>query len=166
MSRPTASPLLKALGLVAILGGALYGGQAWLNAGQDAAAPEAPSTPNGPSGGDPATSGPTTTSMPGRQNAKDVAQAYAADRQAANARFKGQRLQIQGVVNGIEPGQGQILLITLGADDGHAGLRAVVDGGAQPLARQAAVGQALSLDCLNQGLLMAEPVLSDCRILP
>lgn len=168
MPRPlTALPILKALGLVVILGGALYGGHAWLNAGQDEAEqPHASSVPNGHSGGDSATSGPATTAMPARQNAKDVAQAYAADRQAANARFKGQRMQIQGVVNGIEPGQGQILLITLGADDGHAGLRTVVDGGAQPLARQAAVGQALSLACLNQGLLMGEPVLSDCRVLP
>ncbi len=166
MSRPTASPLLKALGLVAILGGALYGGQAWLNAGQDGAEPDASSAPNGHPIAAPSTSGPATTSMPGRLNAKDIAQAYASDRQAADARFKGQRMPIHGVVHSIEPGQGQILLITLGADDAHAGLRAVVDGGAQPLARQAVVGQALSVDCLNQGLLMGEPVLSDCRVLP
>ena len=164
MPRPTASPLLKALGLMALLGGALYGGQAWLNAGQDMA--DAPSAPNGDPIAAPSTSGPATTPMPGRLNAKDIAQAYAIDRQAADARFKGQRMPIHGVVHSIEPGQGQILLITLGADDAHAGLRAVVDGGAQPLARQAAVGQALSVDCLNQGLLMGEPVLSDCRVLP
>ena len=167
MSRPsTALPILKVLGLVVILAGVLYGGQAWLNAGQDVASPDAPSAPSGDPIAAPGTSGPDTTSMPGRQNAKDVAQAYANDRQAADARFKGQRMPVHGVVHSIEPGQGQILLITLGADDGHAGLRAVVDGGAQPLARQAAVGQALGLDCLNQGLRMAEPVLSDCHILP
>ncbi|MDI1260073.1 hypothetical protein [Aquabacterium sp.] len=166
MPSPTALPLLKALGLVAILGGVLYGGLAWLNADEDVATPGAASAPSGDSVPNPPPSGPGTKPMPGRQNARDVAQAYASDRLAADARFKGQRLQIQGVVNSIEPGQGQILLINLGADEGQAGLRAVVDGGSQALARQAGVGQVLSLDCLNQGLLLGEPVLSDCRVLP
>ena len=162
MSRPTPLPLIKALGLVVILGGALYAGHAWLDGGPPAAAPEAASTPDLPVA-TPSSLG--STPMPGRLEAKDVAQAYARDRQAADARFKGRRMRIQGRVNSIEPGQGQVLLITLGANDEQAGLRAVVDGGTQALARQAVVGQALSLDCLNQGLLMAEPVLSDCRIL-
>ena len=115
MPRPTALPILKALGLLAILGGALYGGQAWLNSGPEVAAPGASSPPNGDPVAGPTTSGPAFTSTPGRQSAKDVAQAYASDRQAADARFKGQRMQVHGVVNSIEPGQGQVLLITLGA---------------------------------------------------
>lgn len=164
MSRPTALPILKALGLVVILGGALYGGQAWLNSGQEGAAPTAPEGDQSTRAA--STSGPATTPLPGRLEAKDVAQAYATGRHAADARFKGQRMQIQGVIDHIEPGQGQVLLITLGAADGQAGLRAVVDGGAQPLAAQAAAGQPLRLDCLNQGLVMEEPLLSDCRILP
>lgn len=166
MSRPTASPLIKALGLAVVLGGALYGAHAWLNSGVDAATPEAASAPDGSAAVGPTAPTPTSTTPPGRLNAKDVAQAYASDHEAANARFKGQRMQVHGVVNQVEAGQGQVLLLTLGADESHAGLRAVVDGRAQPLARQAVVGQPLSLDCLNQGLLMAEPVLSDCRVLP
>ncbi len=165
MSRLTTLPLVKALGLAVILGGALYGGYAWLNPDEEVAAPAEPSA-RAMSGAAPNTSSTDMTPVPGRIQAQAVAQAYASDRQVADARFKGQRMQLQGVVNGIESGQGQVLLVTLGADEGHAGLRAVIDGGAQPLAAQIAVGQPLSLDCLNQGLLMGEPVLSDCRVLP
>lgn len=168
MSRPTALPLIKALGLILITGALLYGGHAWLNSGQQGAAPaSAPTAPEGEqSATTPSPSGPATTPLPGRLEAKDLAQAYASGRHAADARFKGQRMQIQGVIDHIEPGQGQVLLITLGAADGHGGLRAVVDGGAQPLAAQAVAGQSLHLDCLNQGLVMEEPLLSDCRVLP
>jgi tRNA_anti-like len=167
MSRPTAFPLLKTLGLMAmILGGALYGGHMWLNRGPEVAAPEPTPAPKDESGEGLAASRPANVSMPRQQNAKDLAQAYANDSHTANARFKGQRMQIQGIVADIEPGQGQVLLINFAADDGLAGLRAVVDGATNPLVEQAMVGQPLALDCLNQGLLMAEPVLSDCRVLP
>lgn len=164
MFHPTALPLFKALGLIVTFGGVLYGAHAWLNSGPEIAAPDASSVTdlsnsmilNEHAG----------TLRSGSLNAQAVAQSYASDRQAADARFKGQRMQIQGVVNGVESGQGQVLLITFGADNGDAGLRAVVDGASQPLVGQAVVGQPLALDCLNQGLLLAEPVLSDCRVLP
>ncbi|CAH0347805.1 OB-fold putative lipoprotein [Aquabacterium sp. CECT 9606] len=166
MSPPTASPLIKAFGLAAVLGGMLYVGHAWLSPRPDAATPEASSAPDRSAVAEPTVPTPASTPPPGHLNAKEVAQAYASDREAANARFKGQRMQVHGVVNQIEAGQGQVLLVTLGAGESHGGLRAVIDGGAQPLARQAVVGQSLNLDCLNQGLLMAEPVLSDCRLRP
>ncbi len=106
-------------------------------------------------------------SKPDSLAAQDIAQAYARSPQVADARFKGQRLSLQGVVDQTEGGQGQTLLITLGASQDHAGLRAVVDMGAQVSnTPQPRVGQLVRMDCLNQGLLMGEPVLGDCRLQP
>jgi hypothetical protein len=161
---PPSRALLKTLTLVAAVGGALYLGHAWLNTPDPATEAEPGDMPA------PTTPPPSNASAktPGdRLNAQEVAQAYARSPQEADARFKGQRLRLHGVVEQLEAGQGQILLVTLGSADGQAGLRAVVDMGMQDsqVARPV-LGQSLSLECLNQGLLMGEPVLSDCRLLP
>ncbi|RZL01458.1 MAG: hypothetical protein EOP36_11570 [Rubrivivax sp.] len=166
MSLPSRSPaLLKTLALVSALGGLLYAGHAWVNVPdqQDTSAPR--DTADQALAAPPASHA-NPSSAPGRLSAQEVAQAYARAPQEADARFKGQRLSLQGRVDQTEAGQGQVLLITLGAGEGHAGLRAVVDMGTQAgHAPGPVAGQAVSLDCLNQGLLMGEPVLSDCRLL-
>ena len=125
-------------------------------ASASAALPGAPATPS--------TAAPSATSPP--LKATDVAQAYADSRKGADARYKGQRMQLQGVIHAIEQGQEPILLITMSTQDHHPGMRAVVDADLNPSAKQLQAGQDIRIDCLNQGLVMDEPLLSDCRVLP
>jgi hypothetical protein len=158
---------IKRLALAALLGGLLYVAYGLLG--------PSPTPPaSAPAQDDPAEPGrsiPQTAPMrpaPGSLDAAEFAQAYAKAPQEADARFKGRRIPLHGVVEQTEAGQGQILLITLGGTEGHAGLRTVADMATQQnktLAKPQ-TGQSVNMVCLNQGLLMGEPVLSDCQLLP
>lgn len=163
---PTSRALFKTLTLAAALGVVLYAGHAWLTMADPSASAGPAGAPGRPADS-PLASGTSASARADRLNAREVAHAYARSPQEAEGRFKGQRLRLHGVVDQLEAGQGQILLVTLGAAEHQAGLRAVVDMGAQvDRAVRPVVGQALALECLNQGLLMGEPVLSDCHLLP
>ncbi|MES2089774.1 MAG: hypothetical protein V4532_07340 [Pseudomonadota bacterium] len=154
----------KALGLTAVLVG-IVGAYLWQAPAEVDQAPPA-SVPSSPSAALSASRAITSATTTAPLQAATVAQAYAASRQAANARYKDQRMQIQGRIHSIEPGQAPILLITLGAQDEHPGLRAVIDSDVNPSAGHLQSGQSVVLDCLNQGLVMDEPLLSDCRLRP
>src|SRR5690606_5464192 len=96
----------------------------------------------------------------GELSALEVSRQYQSDRHAANARYQGQRVSLRGQVLQTEEAQGGALLITFHAEDEAQPLRALLQEVAPP-APQA--GDELGLDCLNQGLVMEEPLLVDCR---
>lgn len=165
-SSPPSSKRLKILALLAVSGSLLCAGHVWLNTSPDQ--PDAGISPK-PGSALPGTKPkPKDGALSGEHSlsADAIAQAYARAPQEADARFKGQRLRLQGVVRQTEAGQGQVLLITLGTGE-DPGLRVVVNMAEQSArARAPALGHALELDCLNQGLLMGEPVWGDCRLRP
>lgn len=168
MSHPfLLSPLLKTFGLVAILAGLSYAGHLWLAQTPAENPARAPAPAPTELRSDDAHPGDPAAIASGTLSTHEIRQAYAHAPQDANGRFKGRRVRLQGRVSQIEAGQGQVLLITLDEADERPGLRVVVNMAEQPSrARPPALGHALGLDCLSQGLLMGEPVLGDCRLQP
>lgn len=83
----------------------------------------------------------------------------------SQARHAGKRLMLQGAVAAVEAGANGLVLVSLDAGPDLPPARAVMAARDAGQASGWAQGLPVALDCANQGLLMGEPVLADCRIL-
>jgi hypothetical protein len=96
--------------------------------------------------------------------AHEVAQAVQAHPAAMDARYRQQRLPLTGVVDAAEAGEEGVVMLSLSLPGQNQGLRMVMADGHQAVALALMPGQTVSVDCLDQGLVMGELVLADCRL--
>lgn len=89
---------------------------------------------------------------------------YQADEAAADAKYKGKRLVVEGQVAGVDRGfldGAFVLLSTFGEFEAvHADIRAEYQSEAASLRR----GQLVTLDCEGAGIVMGSPFLMNCSI--
>lgn len=137
----------------------------WLGEGASVAAPQAdtarPSTVD-------QTPAPVVMSPPGERPASAVSPvALMADYRdsggRAHARHAGKRLNLQGAVVSVETGEGALVMVSLDAGPDLPPARAVIAASDAARVREWPAGRVVVLDCVNQGLLMGEPLLADCR---
>jgi hypothetical protein len=125
---------------------------------------EAPVAPS-----EPPPSEPELRARPGEVLAQDLMAEYRATRGTADGRYQGKRLKVLGRVLDLEQGESGVVLVSLQAEQDLRPLRAlmapsVASSGVQgPLL---AVGRSVVLDCQHQGIVMGEPILSDCKLSP
>lgn len=81
----------------------------------------------------------------------------------AHARHAGKRLNLQGAVVSVETGEGALVMVSLDAGPDLPPARAVIADSDAARVREWQAGRVVVLDCVNQGLLMGEPLLADCR---
>lgn len=81
----------------------------------------------------------------------------------SHAKHAGKRLGLQGTVTAVETGQGGLVMLSLDAGPDLPPARAVMAASDTARVRDWQAGRAVVLDCANQGLLMGEPLLADCR---
>ena len=81
----------------------------------------------------------------------------------AHARHAGKRLLLQGAVVSVESGENGLSMVSLDAGPDLPPARAVIASSDAARVRDWQAGRAVVLDCANQGLLMGEPLLADCR---
>lgn len=81
----------------------------------------------------------------------------------SHARHAGKRLSLQGAVVSVEAGENGLVMVSLDAGPDLPPARAVIAASDAARVREWQPGRAVVLDCANQGLLMGEPLLADCR---
>lgn len=81
----------------------------------------------------------------------------------SHAKHAGKRLPLQGAVVSVESGQNGLVMVSLDAGPDLPPARAVIADTDAARVRDWQAGRAVVLDCANQGLLMGEPLLADCR---
>lgn len=80
--------------------------------------------------------------------------------------YRGTRLRLAGPVAAVEDTESGVLVVALAAGDDLPPLRVLVDQPHHAAARRWTAGQAVVVDCLHSGLVMGEPLFSDCRPVP
>ncbi len=116
-----------------------------------------------------APSAPVLKARPGEVLAQDLMAEYRATRGTVDARYKGQRLKVRGRVASVEQGESGVTLVSLQAEQDLRPLRALMApmAASNPdLTEALKAGGALVFDCLHQGIVMGEPILSDCEVSP
>ncbi|HIV69863.1 MAG TPA: OB-fold putative lipoprotein [Candidatus Aquabacterium excrementipullorum] len=83
----------------------------------------------------------------------------------AHAKHAGKRLTLKGAVASVEAGENGLVLVSLDAGPDLPPARAVMATADAAQMRAWPQGAPVALDCANQGLLMGEPLLADCRVL-
>ena len=96
----------------------------------------------------------------------DLSNRYARDPLGTNARLTGRCMDMQGTVESTERGQDHLTLITFQTDASGVPLRAVLHGGQRLPDGGILAGEVVRVSCVNRGLLMSQPVLGDCRLVP
>ena len=91
------------------------------------------------------------------------AEAKAAPLQA-DAQYRGQRLRVSGVLSGVESGAEGVWVMMLRAGEDGRTLRMVMAPGQGAVLAQKAQGDTVSVDCFDQGLVMGDLLLADCRL--
>ncbi|MFY9476946.1 MAG: hypothetical protein WAQ08_04675 [Aquabacterium sp.] len=81
----------------------------------------------------------------------------------SHAKHAGKRLSLQGAVVSVESGENGLVMVSLDAGPDLPPVRAVIADSDAARVRDWSAGRAVVLDCANQGLLMGEPLLADCR---
>ena len=81
----------------------------------------------------------------------------------SHARHAGKRLSLQGAVVSVEEGHNGLVMVSLDAGPDLPPARAVIADSDAARVREWQAGRVVVLDCVNQGLLMGEPLLADCR---
>jgi hypothetical protein len=81
----------------------------------------------------------------------------------SHAKHAGKRLSLQGAVVSVESGENGLVMVSLDAGPDLPPARAVIADSDAARVREWQAGRAVVLDCANQGLLMGEPLLADCR---
>lgn len=81
----------------------------------------------------------------------------------SHAKHAGKRLSLQGAVVSVEAGEGALVMVSLDAGPDLPPARAVIAASDAARVREWQAGRAVVLDCANQGLLMGEPLLADCK---
>jgi hypothetical protein len=81
----------------------------------------------------------------------------------SHAKHAGKRLSLQGTLVSMESGENGLVLVSLDAGPDLPPARAVIADSDAARVREWQPGRAVMLDCANQGLLMGEPLLADCR---
>lgn len=81
----------------------------------------------------------------------------------SHAKHAGKRLSLRGAVVSIESGENGLVMVSLDAGPDLPAARAVMAASDAARVRDWQQGTAVVLDCANQGLLMGEPLLADCR---
>ncbi len=81
----------------------------------------------------------------------------------SHAKHAGKRLSLQGAVVSVEGGHNGLVMVSLDAGPDLPPARAVIADSDAARVREWQAGRAVVLDCANQGLLMGEPLLADCR---
>ena len=81
----------------------------------------------------------------------------------SHAKHAGKRLPLQGAVVSVESGENGLVMVSLDAGPDLPPARAVMSANDAARVRDWQAGRAVVLDCANQGLLMGEPLLADCR---
>ncbi|WP_374319053.1 hypothetical protein [Aquabacterium sp.] len=81
-----------------------------------------------------------------------------------DAQLRGKRIQVQGVLFSVESGAEGVWVLMLQAGDDGRTLRMVMapDQGGTLVSK--APGAVVSVDCFDQGLIMGELMLADCRL--
>jgi tRNA_anti-like len=133
--------------------------------GMGAPAMAASSTPVGAS--ESTASGPALQARPGEVLAHDLMAEYRATRGTVDARYKGKRLKVLGRMASLEQGESGATLVSLQAEQDLRPLRALMAPAVASnpdLTQALKEGRALVFDCLHQGIVMGEPILSDCRV--
>lgn len=114
-------------------------------------------------------SGPALQAGPDEVLAHDLMAEYRATRGTVDARYKGKRLKVLGRMASLEQGESGATLVSLQAEQDLHPLRALMAPAAASspdLAQALKEGRALVFDCLHQGIVMGEPILSDCQVSP
>ena len=81
----------------------------------------------------------------------------------SHAKHAGKRLPLQGAVVSVESGQNGLVMVSLDAGPDLPPARAVIADTDAARVHDWQAGRAVVLDCANQGLLMGEPLLADCK---
>jgi hypothetical protein len=139
----------------------------WLGAPSvgHAGAMAAPSAPV--AGREPPASVPALQARPGEVLAHDLMAQYRATRGTVDGRYKGLRLKVLGRMASLEQGESGATLVSLQAEQDLRPLRALMAPAAASnpdLPQALREGRALVFDCLHQGIVMGEPILSDCQV--
>lgn len=116
---------------------------------------------------EPAAPAPALEARPGEVLAHELMAEYRATRGAADARYQGKRLKVRGRVASVEQGESGVTLVSLQAEQDLRPLRALMaaaTAAGEHLSPALKDGSVLVLDCQHQGIVMGEPVLSDCVI--
>lgn len=112
-------------------------------------------------------SGPALQARPGEVLAHDLMAEYRATRGTVDARYKGKRLKVLGRMASLEQGESGATLVSLQAEQDLRPLRALMAPAVASnpdLTQALKEGRALVFDCLHQGIVMGEPILSDCQV--
>ncbi len=112
-------------------------------------------------------SGPALQARPGEVLAHDLMAEYRATRGTVDGRYKGKRLKVLGRMASLEQGESGATLVSLQAEQDLRPLRALMAPAAASnpgLTQALKEGRALVFDCLHQGIVMGEPILSDCQV--
>lgn len=112
-------------------------------------------------------SGPVLQAGPDEVLAHDLMAQYRATRGTVDARYKGKRLKVMGRMASLEQGESGATLVSLQAEQDLRPLRALMAPAAAStpdLTQALKDGRALVFDCLHQGIVMGEPILSDCQV--
>lgn len=112
-------------------------------------------------------SGPALQARPGEVLAHDLMAEYRATRGTVDGRYKGKRLKVLGRMACLEQGDSGATLVSLQAEQDLRPLRALMAPAAASnpdLIQALKDGRALLFDCLHQGIVMGEPILSDCQV--
>ena len=112
-------------------------------------------------------SGPALQARPGEVLAHDLMAEYRATRGTVDGRYKGKRLKVLGRMASLEQGDSGATLVSLQAEQDLRPLRALMAPAAASnpdLIQALKEGRALLFDCLHQGIVMGEPILSDCQV--
>jgi hypothetical protein len=83
----------------------------------------------------------------------------------SHAKHAGKRLTLKGAVAAVEAGENGLVLVSLDAGPDLPPARAVMATADAAQMRAWPQGARVALDCANEGLLMGEPLLADCRVL-
>ena len=125
----------------------------------------ASSVPPAASGGDRRVSQPTLQAASGERLAADWADEFAQPTQALANRYKGQRIKVLGQVVDAQSNAQGILLLSLDAAPAANPLRLVMALGTMLDSDAFEKGQASVFECLHGGIMLGEPLLSDCQVL-
>mgnify|MGYP001236537897 CR=1 FL=1 len=84
--------------------------------------------------------------------------------QQADAQYRGQRLRLSGRLTALESGESGVVVLMLHAGDQGRAVRMVMAPEQAARARELNQGDEVSVNCFDQGMVMGELMLADCRL--
>jgi hypothetical protein len=106
---------------------------------------------------------PNTATRPSMAvSAADLASAYTTSEIAADARFKGRKLKVFGVVDSVESDFADLPMVTLHVPGALLGVHATLVNKSDAIKLRA--GESITMLCSGGGEVAGVPLLSDCRM--